>query len=100
MKGKCIAVCVVAGVLGLIAIILGFTAEGTRIKDDKVMYTEDGECIYPKSPSMALGIIGAIILLIEQILISAASGCFCCRPNPCPSSCRGIIAVVCFIFSW
>ena len=35
MKGKCIAVCVVAGVLGLIAIILGFTAEGTRIKVHK-----------------------------------------------------------------
>ncbi|KAL2921518.1 hypothetical protein RDABS01_013009 [Bienertia sinuspersici] len=102
MEGKCIAVCIFAGVLGLIAAVMGFAAEGTRIKAKQVGFTAAGTCVYPNSPSMALGIVAAIILLIEQILISGATGCFCCRgtPTSCPSTCKGITGLVCFIFSW
>ncbi|XP_021762181.1 uncharacterized protein LOC110726943 [Chenopodium quinoa] len=100
MEGKNIAVCVIAGVLGLIAVVMGFVAEATKVKGDQVLFTEDGACFYPTSPSVALGIVASIILLIQQILISGASGCFCCRGNPCPSTCSGITALICFIFSW
>ncbi|XP_021725938.1 uncharacterized protein LOC110693124 [Chenopodium quinoa] len=101
MEGKNIAVCVIAGVLGLIAVVMGFVAEATKVKGDQVIFTQDyGACFYPTSPSVALGIVASIILLIQQILISSATGCFCCRRNPCPSTCSGITALICFIFSW
>ncbi|XP_074294184.1 uncharacterized protein LOC141621988 [Silene latifolia] len=101
MEGKVIAVVVIAGLLGLVAVVLGFVGEATKIKADEVVYSrEDGYCYYPKTPAMALGIVAAILLLIQQIVISVGAGCFCCSRHPCPSGCGGICSIVCFVFSW
>ncbi|XP_074294183.1 uncharacterized protein LOC141621987 [Silene latifolia] len=101
MEGKVIAVVVVAGLLGLVAIVLSFVGEATRIKADQVVYsTEDGYCYYPETPAMALGIVAAILLLMQQIVISVGAGCFCCSRHPCPSDCPGICSIICFVFSW
>ncbi|XP_010671897.3 uncharacterized protein LOC104888572 [Beta vulgaris subsp. vulgaris] len=57
-------------------------------------------CVYPSSPSCALGIIAAIFLLAEQIVITVATNCYCCCGVRCSLRCTAITSLVLFVSSW
>lgn len=90
-----------AVVLGTIAVALNFVAYAKRIKAEDVSRSSDGICKYPSSPASGVGIVAALMLVAEQIVISVGTGCLCCGPSrSCPSTCAPITALVFFVLSW
>jgi len=57
-------------------------------------------CSQPKSPSVALGITSALVLLVAEVVVNAAAGCVCCCGGPYQSTCKKIIAIICLLVSW
>ncbi|KAK3042785.1 hypothetical protein RJ639_001058 [Escallonia herrerae] len=100
MERKVIVVCTVVGFLGLLSAALGFAAEAKRIKGSQVQFPSPSECVYPRSPAMALGLSAAMALMIAQITVNVATGCICCRRGPHQSNANWTLALVCFIVSW
>lgn len=100
MERKALVICSVVGFLGLLSAATGFGAEGTRIKASQVEFSSATDCIYPRSPAMALGLIAALALMMAQIIINASTGCMCCQRSPYPSDSSWRVALICFVFSW
>ncbi|XP_044497930.1 uncharacterized protein LOC123220010 [Mangifera indica] len=100
MERKVLVVCCFVGFLGLLSAATGFGAEATRIKGSEVHVTGSSQCSYPRSPALGLGLTAVASLLIAQITISVATGCFCCRQSPDLTQSNWKIALVCFVVSW
>ncbi|CAN6191943.1 unnamed protein product [Urochloa humidicola] len=100
MERKVVAVCAVVGFLGVLSAALGFAAEATRVKVSDVQTTTPGECIYPRSPALALGLISAVCLMLAQSTINTVAGCICCKRHPVPSDTNWSVALISFIISW
>ena len=66
----------------------------------QVQVTAISECVYPRSPAMALGLTSALSLMIAQIIINVSTGCICCKRNPHPSNSNWTVALICFVDSW
>lgn len=79
---------------------LGFAAEGTRVKVSDVQTNSPGECIYPRSPALGLGLISAVTLVVAQCIINTVAGCICCKRHPVPSDTNWSVALISFIVSW
>lgn len=90
---------ITAFILGALAIAFSFVAYAKRIKAVDVT-SINGVCLYPSSIACALGIIAALVLLIEQITLSVGMRCFCCCGVRWSSKCAAIVAIIIFIFSW
>ncbi|KAL6610270.1 hypothetical protein ACP70R_040239 [Stipagrostis hirtigluma subsp. patula] len=100
MDKPVIIVSSVVGSLGVLSAILGFSAEGTKLKPSDIV-VDGGECIYPQNPALALGVCAAIFLLVAQITVSAAGGCCgCCKSRAIPSGTKRTIGIVCAVVSW
>lgn len=93
-------VCAVVGFLGLLSALLGFVAEAKRIKGSQVKFSSPSECVYPRSPALALGLTAALSLMIAQVLINVATGCTCCTRRPHQSTSNWTLALLCFLVSW
>ncbi|KNA13480.1 hypothetical protein SOVF_116610 [Spinacia oleracea] len=89
----------IALLFGALAMAFSLIAYAKRIKAKDVTKPY-GLCVYPSSPSPGLGIVAALFLLVEQIVISAATFCFCCCGQRCTARCTTIIALLFFIGSW
>ncbi|XP_051143236.1 protein VASCULATURE COMPLEXITY AND CONNECTIVITY [Andrographis paniculata] len=100
MERKAIIVCCAVGFLGLLSAATGFAAEATRVKGNQVEYPSTMECIYPRSPAMALGLTAAVALIVAQAIINITTGCVCCRKGPHQSNSNWTLALVCFVVSW
>ncbi|KAJ8650568.1 hypothetical protein MRB53_003591 [Persea americana] len=100
MERNVVLVCVSASFLGVLAAALGFAAEGTRIKVSDVQWATSNTCTYPKSPALALGLTSALALLVAQIIINTAAGCFCYKKYSYPSASKWTIALISFVISW
>ncbi|THU72818.1 hypothetical protein C4D60_Mb04t16200 [Musa balbisiana] len=100
MERKAMAVSVAVGFLGLLSAALGFAAEATRIKASDVKATAGGECVYPNSPALALGLISALALMIAQVIINTVAGCICCKKHSQPSSSNWTVGLISFFASW
>ncbi|KAL5568165.1 hypothetical protein UlMin_024740, partial [Ulmus minor] len=72
------------GFLGLLSAAAGFGAETTKIKASQVEFVYTTQCVYPRSPAKALGLVAAIALMVAKIIINASTGCFCCKRNNKP----------------
>ncbi|KAG6509128.1 protein MODIFYING WALL LIGNIN-1-like [Zingiber officinale] len=99
MEKNVVMICSFVGFLGLLSSALGFAAEATRIKVSDVQTTL-GQCSYPKSPALALGLIAATALMIAQAIINSVAGCICCKKYPNPSNTNWTIGLISFITSW
>uniref|UniRef100_A0A1D1Z8Y9 Squalene monooxygenase 2 n=1 Tax=Anthurium amnicola TaxID=1678845 RepID=A0A1D1Z8Y9_9ARAE len=99
METKVVVVCTVVGFLGVSSAALGFAAEAKRIKNSDVQ-TTPGKCIYPKSPSLGLGLAAALALMMAQAIINAVAGCICCKKHPNSSGTNWTIGLISFIISW
>ncbi|XP_077234839.1 transmembrane protein, putative (DUF1218) [Tasmannia lanceolata] len=99
MERKVLLVCGSVAFLGLLAAALGFAAEATRVKVTDVKLTNE-TCTYPRSPALGLGLTAAVALMVAQIIINTAAGCFCCKKHPHPSSSNWTVALACFVVSW
>ncbi|KAI3792526.1 hypothetical protein L2E82_06408 [Cichorium intybus] len=95
MESKFAGFCAVAAVLGIISAATGFAGEATKVKASEV-YIEYDSCVYPRSPSLALGIVSAVFTIITRIYISAALGSGCCRSHPNSTP----ISKLLFVLSW
>lgn len=100
MKILRILISLVVGFLGLLAAVLGVVAEAKRVKPDDIVVHSNGTCSYPTSPSEALGIVAALVLLAAQLIANAAPGCVCCCGGLYSSSCKKTIAIICLVISW
>ncbi|URD92422.1 hypothetical protein MUK42_01281 [Musa troglodytarum] len=100
MERKVVAVCVAVGFLGLLSAALAFAAEATRIKVSDVQRTAGGDCAYPGSPALALGLISALALMMAQAIINILAGCICCKKHPHPSGTNRTVGLISFIASW
>ncbi|MQL91990.1 hypothetical protein Taro_024609 [Colocasia esculenta] len=100
MERKVLVVCAVVGFLGVLSAALGFAAEATRIKVSDVQTATPGECIYPRSPALVLGLASAVALMMAQAIINAVAGCICCKKRPESSGTNwtiGITFVIAFL---
>ncbi|KAJ0964428.1 hypothetical protein J5N97_029550 [Dioscorea zingiberensis] len=100
MERKVIFVCAAVGFLGLLSAALAFAAEATRVKISDVETTSPGECIYPKSPALALGLTAAVLLMLAQSIINIVAGCICCKRHQNSSESNWTLALISFIVSW
>ncbi|KAL2558889.1 hypothetical protein Fot_03628 [Forsythia ovata] len=100
MERKVILLCSVVGFLGILSAATGFAAEAKRIKGSQVQFPTPDECIYPRSPALGLGLTAALALVIAQIIITAATGCICCRKGPRQSNSNWTLALTCSVVSW
>ncbi|KAD5961178.1 hypothetical protein R6Q59_014141 [Mikania micrantha] len=100
MDRRSIVVCTGVGFLGFLSAILGFVAEAKRIKGSEVKFSSPSECVYPRSPAMALGLTAAVSLMIAHTIINVATGCICCTKGPRQSGSNWTLALICFLVSW
>lgn len=101
MERKAMVVCALVGFLGVLSAALGFAAEGTRVKVSDVQTdSSPGECIYPRSPALGLGLMSAVALMVAQAIINTVAGCICCKRHPVPSDTNWSVALISFIVSW
>ncbi|WOL13221.1 hypothetical protein Cni_G21990 [Canna indica] len=100
MEKNVVMICAFVGFLGLVSAALGFAAEATRIKVSDVQTTTLGQCTYPKTPALALGLISAVALMVAQAIINTVAGCICCKKYPNPSDTNWTIGLISFIASW
>ncbi|EFJ13499.1 hypothetical protein SELMODRAFT_444273 [Selaginella moellendorffii] len=97
-KGKIVCSLVVA--LSVFSAILGFSAEGERVRPDEVRRV-NGACTYPKSSALGLGISAALFLLAAQVLVNVFGGCICCERRSSSSFVSMIrLATLSLIASW
>ncbi|GMI94226.1 hypothetical protein like AT5G17210 [Hibiscus trionum] len=91
-------VCFVVGLLGIISAGFGFAAEVTRIKASEVKLDIFRQCSYPQSHALVFSLVSAATVLIAQIIINAATNCFCCKRRTAASH---MSKALCFyIISW
>ncbi|XP_024021314.1 uncharacterized protein LOC112091553 [Morus notabilis] len=100
MERKVLLVSCAVGFLGLLSAATGFGAEATRIKGSQVEFLSNTQCVYPRSPAMALGLTAAVALMVAQIIINASTGCICCKRTIQPLNSNWKMALVCFVVSW
>ncbi|KAG6481578.1 hypothetical protein ZIOFF_058182 [Zingiber officinale] len=62
--------------------------------------TEDGLCIYPKSPALVLGLVSSLALVMAQVTINIVAGCICCKKHSGPPNTNWTIGLISFIASW
>ncbi|CAL9189050.1 unnamed protein product, partial [Musa hybrid cultivar] len=99
MEKNVAMICAAVSFLGLLSAALGFAAEATRIRVSDVQTSTLGQCTYPRSPSLALGLIAAVALMISQAIISTVAGCICCKKYPNPSDTNWTIGMIAFVAS-
>ncbi|XP_028549776.1 uncharacterized protein LOC110093731 [Dendrobium catenatum] len=59
-----------------------------------------GQCRYPDSPTVFLGLASAIAVVIAQATISIIAGCICCKRNANTSDTNWTVALISFVASW
>ncbi|CAM8999343.1 unnamed protein product [Rhodiola kirilowii] len=94
-------VSVVISIINIVAFGLAVAAEQRRSKA-KVVEDNDKNfnyCQYDSDISTGLGVGAFLLLLLSQIILMAASRCFCCGKALGPGGSRAW-AVVFFIFTW
>ncbi|XP_020592466.1 uncharacterized protein LOC110032989 [Phalaenopsis equestris] len=94
-------VIIIVLVFDLIAFGLAIAAEQRRSKaqvvtDSQKDYTH---CVYDSDIATGFGVGALLFLLASQIVIMAASKCFCCGPALRPSGSRSC-ALILFLISW
>lgn len=101
MKKSVQWICILVGVLGLIAFVLGVAAEAMHIKADQLRVTQSGRCIYTRSPAFTMGVIATLTLMMAQIILNVAAGCLCCGTHAhYQSPLSTTIAITCLVLSW
>uniref|UniRef100_A0ACD5YUT1 Uncharacterized protein n=1 Tax=Avena sativa TaxID=4498 RepID=A0ACD5YUT1_AVESA len=102
MEKKAAVICGTAGLLGILAAILGFVGEGTKTQSFSGFNGE--HCVYRNTPALGCGVVGALFILAAHVILSAATGCCgCCRPETrkmIPSQTKRIFAVAMSVVSW
>ncbi|KAL0907940.1 hypothetical protein M5K25_022397 [Dendrobium thyrsiflorum] len=73
--------------------------KGKDIASDVVIRIP-GQCRYPDSPTVFLGLASAIAVVIAQATISIIAGCICCRRNANISDTNWTVALISFVASW
>ncbi|KAG0474406.1 hypothetical protein HPP92_014111 [Vanilla planifolia] len=88
-------------VFDIIAFGLAVAAEQRRSKANVVpdAQKEYTYCVYDSDIATGFGVGALLFLLASQILVMAASKCFCCGPALRPSGSRSC-ALVLFFFTW
>ncbi|KAJ7537162.1 hypothetical protein O6H91_12G100900 [Diphasiastrum complanatum] len=102
MQGSALLICGSIALLGIISAALGFVAEATHIQADQVKNI-NGQCIYPKSPALVLGVIAAFAILLAQVLSNLTGGCICRNRGlngTYMSNSSRSVGILCLVMSW
>ncbi|XP_024370209.1 protein VASCULATURE COMPLEXITY AND CONNECTIVITY [Physcomitrium patens] len=99
LRATCVAV--LAGVIGITAAVLGFIAERKRITVNEMVW-DDGanQCIMPRNESFSLSISAAFLVLLMQVLLTAAGGCTCCNYRIDKLASPAKLAIKSLVVSW
>ncbi|KAL8095584.1 protein VASCULATURE COMPLEXITY AND CONNECTIVITY-like [Apium graveolens] len=100
MEKKVKLVCIIVGILGVLATATGFAAEAKRVKQHQIRYLTPNGCIYPRTPAVALGLTAVVALTIAQTILNIATDCLCCRRRTFPLDFKQTVAQVCYTMSW
>lgn len=66
----------------------------------QIRFVPPNGCIYPRSPSVALGLTAAVALTIAQTILNIATDCICCTRRTFPLDFNQTVALVCSTMSW
>lgn len=92
-------ICLVVGILGLLAFVLGMVAEANRIGVKDIEITPSGTCLFRSTPAKVSAIVSALALLVAEVIVNAVVGCVCCG-GTYRSSWKKAIAIICLVLSW
>ncbi|KAG0457566.1 hypothetical protein HPP92_022723 [Vanilla planifolia] len=67
---------------------------------DDVVRSNLGDCIYPKSPALYLGLLSAVSIAIAQGVINFVAGCICCKRKAGHPDSQWTVALISFTLSW
>ncbi|CAN6252252.1 unnamed protein product [Urochloa humidicola] len=101
MQKRAVLVCVVAVLLGLLAVVLGFAAEHFQKK--AFVRADVFRCYYRRTQALGCGIVAALLSLAAVTLVTAASGCFCCSGGGAAAGGRrrrGCARTACAVVAW
>ncbi|KAK3135478.1 hypothetical protein QOZ80_5BG0419420 [Eleusine coracana subsp. coracana] len=97
MEGAAVIVfSVVARLLSLASVVLGFIADTKKLKPNDIYYSQ-GKCVYPSNPAFGLGIVALSLLVAAQIIVSLVG---CCSGNGGATGSRRVWGNVCYALSW
>ncbi|XP_072962520.1 uncharacterized protein [Typha angustifolia] len=100
MDTQVIVLSVVADIVGLVSVILGFVAEKTKIKPSEIIVNDFVYCDYPTSSVLGMAISASLMLILAEVLIAiAGSCCGCCRTNAAGTG-KSVVGIVLSVFSW
>ncbi|RYR10294.1 hypothetical protein Ahy_B05g078770 isoform D [Arachis hypogaea] len=91
-----VAVSSVVAIFGILSAALAFGAEVTRVKASEVPMISAEYCIYLRdrsSPASGLAVGAVVALVIAQIILNAANGCWCCCCRKSPHAKRSCVLV-------
>ncbi|KAL6848820.1 hypothetical protein ACP4OV_021403 [Aristida adscensionis] len=102
METGVIVLSVVVVLFGVASAVLGFIAEARKLTPDDIGVPRgERDCVYPSNPAFVLALCAVPLLLVSQIIASAAGGCCgCCRPRAGASRPKRAIGIVASILSW
>ncbi|MED6204552.1 hypothetical protein PIB30_010103 [Stylosanthes scabra] len=104
MKRNVVAVVVCSvfvSIFGILSAALAFGAEITRVKISAVQMISSNSCIYNldrNSPASGLALGALVALVIAQIILNVANGCWCCCCGKSPDAKR-VYVVLCSTLS-
>ncbi|MED6218092.1 hypothetical protein PIB30_023807 [Stylosanthes scabra] len=105
MKRNVVAVVVCSvfvSIFGILSAALAFGAEVTRVKISELEMIDSHSCIYNldrNSPASGLALGALVALVIAQIILNVANGCWCCCCGESPDAKR-VYVVLCSTLSW
>ncbi|TVU19532.1 hypothetical protein EJB05_35684, partial [Eragrostis curvula] len=95
-----IVVSVAVGILGVASAVLGIIAEATKLTPNDIEVSRT-QCVHPANPAFELALCALLLLLVAQIIHTAAGGCCgCCRPRTGASQPKRVGGIVASVLSW
>ncbi|KAK3138678.1 hypothetical protein QOZ80_5AG0372010 [Eleusine coracana subsp. coracana] len=96
MEAAVIVFSIVARLLSVASVVLGFIADAKKLTPNDIYYSQ-GKCVYPSNPAFGLGIVALSLLVAAQIIVSLVGSCL---GNGGATGSRRVWGIVCYALSW
>ncbi|KAG0583215.1 hypothetical protein M758_3G120000 [Ceratodon purpureus] len=98
---KVTIIAAVGTMVGVLAAVMGFSAERKRNTADKLVWVDsENRCYIPPSQTVSLSIMAGLLLLLSQVGFTVAGGCLCCNRKINKFTGPAPLALKSLILSW